>query len=154
MGPYRKLWFTLIAVLAVTFSLLGFYGGEVYRQAPPIPTVVAADGQRLFGRDDILTGRPPGSRWAACSWARSGATAPTRRRTGRPTGCTASWAPGWTWRRARRTASPTPNCPRRLQAALRETLKAEYRGNRVNADEVLTVRYAPRAGHRPDRRLL
>ena len=35
MGPYRKLWFTLIAVLAVTFSLLGFYGGEVYRRRRP-----------------------------------------------------------------------------------------------------------------------
>ena len=37
MGSYRKLWFILIAVLALTFSLLGYYGTEVYRQAPPIP---------------------------------------------------------------------------------------------------------------------
>ena len=37
MGPYKKLWFTLIGVLIVTFSLLGYYGAEVYRQAPPIP---------------------------------------------------------------------------------------------------------------------
>ena len=37
MGNYRKLWFTLIGVLIVTFSLLGYYGAEVYRTAPPIP---------------------------------------------------------------------------------------------------------------------
>ena len=58
MGPYRKLWFTLIAVLAVTFSLLGYYGAEVYRQAPPIPQqVVSADGTVLFTQDDILDGQ-------------------------------------------------------------------------------------------------
>ncbi|HAP25599.1 MAG TPA: nitric oxide reductase large subunit, partial [Achromobacter sp.] len=58
MGPYRKLWFTLIAVVAITFALLGFYGGEVYRQAPPIPgQVVTSDGRALFGREDILDGQ-------------------------------------------------------------------------------------------------
>jgi nitric oxide reductase subunit B len=58
MGSYRKLWFILIAVLALTFSLLGYYGTEVYRQAPPIPgQVVAADGDVLFTRDDILDGQ-------------------------------------------------------------------------------------------------
>ena len=34
---------------------------------------------------------------------------------------------------------PYAELPAPAQAALRETLKAEYRGNRVNADEVLTV---------------
>ena len=29
MGSYKKLWFTLIGVLIVTFSLLGYYGVEV-----------------------------------------------------------------------------------------------------------------------------
>ena len=58
MGPYKKLWFTLIGVLIVTFSLLGYYGAEVYRQAPPIPTqVVTADGKALFGKEDILDGQ-------------------------------------------------------------------------------------------------
>ncbi|NLD70160.1 MAG: nitric-oxide reductase large subunit [Limnobacter sp.] len=58
MGEYRRLWFLLIAVLAVTFSLLGYYGGEVYRTAPPIPTqVVTADGERLFTEEDILDGQ-------------------------------------------------------------------------------------------------
>ena len=45
MGPYKKLWFTLIGVLIVTFSLLGYYGAEVYRQAPPIPGQIVAPGK-------------------------------------------------------------------------------------------------------------
>lgn len=34
MGKYRKLWFTLIGILAVTFTILGYFGREVYREAP------------------------------------------------------------------------------------------------------------------------
>lgn len=46
------------AVLLGTFLLLGFFGREVYRQAPPIPErVVVAGGFELFTRDDILTGQ-------------------------------------------------------------------------------------------------
>jgi nitric oxide reductase large subunit len=91
MGSYKKLWFTLIGVLIVTFSLLGYYGSEVYRQAPPIPAqVTTPDGKVLFTARASSTARRPGSRWAACSSVRSGATAPTRRPTGRPTGCIAS----------------------------------------------------------------
>ena len=58
MGRYRRLWFTLIAVLAVTFGLLGYYGAEVYRTAPPIPDkVVTADGRVLYTETDILDGQ-------------------------------------------------------------------------------------------------
>ena len=55
MGNYRKLWFTLIGVLIVTFSLLGYYGAEVYRTAPPIPDKIAtAGGEVLYTHDSIL----------------------------------------------------------------------------------------------------
>ena len=37
MGQYKKLWYLLMAVLAVTFAILGYFGNEVYKQAPPIP---------------------------------------------------------------------------------------------------------------------
>ncbi|AJD46636.1 nitric oxide reductase large subunit [Isoalcanivorax pacificus W11-5] len=58
MAHYRTLWWTLIAVLAVTFALLGYFGTEVYRQAPPIPErVVTGDGTLLMTRDDILSGQ-------------------------------------------------------------------------------------------------
>ena len=58
MGNYRKLWFTLIGVLIVTFSLLGYYGAEVYRTAPPIPAkITTAGGEVLYTHDSILDGQ-------------------------------------------------------------------------------------------------
>ena len=58
MGEYRRYWWTLIAVLTVTFAILGFSGIEVYRKAPPIPTrVVSVSGDILMTRDDILEGQ-------------------------------------------------------------------------------------------------
>lgn len=58
MGEYRKLWFILIGVLAVTFSLLGYFGTEVYRNAPPIPAqVVSEGGEILMTHDSILDGQ-------------------------------------------------------------------------------------------------
>ena len=141
MGPYRKLWFTLIAVLTITFALLGFYGGEVYRKAPPIPgQVVSADGTRLFGRDDILDGQ---TAWQSIGGMQLGSI----------WGHGAYQAPDWTadWLHRELTAwldlaardahgkdyaqLSTPE-----QAALREALKAEYRGNGTDAaTDTLTV---------------
>ncbi|EMO9597937.1 nitric oxide reductase large subunit [Pseudomonas aeruginosa] len=58
MGEYRKLWWTLLAVLAVTFGILGYFGREVYRQAPPIPDEVrSVAGEHLFSGTDILDGQ-------------------------------------------------------------------------------------------------
>jgi nitric oxide reductase subunit B len=58
MANYRRLWLILIATLAVTFALLGYFGTEVYRAAPPIPDrVVNADGQTLMTEDSILDGQ-------------------------------------------------------------------------------------------------
>ena len=54
----KKLWLLLLAVLIGTFTILGFFGREVYRQAPPIPEAfVTANGETLFTKDDILTGQ-------------------------------------------------------------------------------------------------
>jgi nitric oxide reductase subunit B len=58
MTEYRRFWSILIAVVGVTFSILGFLGTEVYRKAPPIPTrVINTDGQTLMTHDDILDGQ-------------------------------------------------------------------------------------------------
>ena len=58
MGQYKKLWFALIAVLVVTFTLLGYLGVEVYRQAPPFPEkYVSESGQVVMTKDDILKGQ-------------------------------------------------------------------------------------------------
>ncbi|SFM68782.1 nitric-oxide reductase large subunit [Marinobacter zhejiangensis] len=58
MANYRRLWLTLIAVLAITFALLGYFGVEVYRAAPPIPDRVVSDqGELLMTEDSILDGQ-------------------------------------------------------------------------------------------------
>jgi nitric oxide reductase subunit B len=58
MRDHRKLWWLLGATLLVSFTVLGFFGREVYRQAPPIPDrVVTEDGRVLMTEDDILTGQ-------------------------------------------------------------------------------------------------
>ncbi len=58
MADYRRLWWILISVLAITFGLLGYFGTEVYREAPPIPDrVETADGTLLMTEDSILDGQ-------------------------------------------------------------------------------------------------
>ncbi|SDJ59481.1 nitric-oxide reductase large subunit [Microbulbifer yueqingensis] len=58
MKKYYKLWWTLIAILAVTFGILGYVGKEVYRAAPPIPDqVVSEQGTVLMTRESILDGQ-------------------------------------------------------------------------------------------------
>ncbi|HEY9041804.1 MAG TPA: nitric-oxide reductase large subunit, partial [Rheinheimera sp.] len=58
MAGYRKLWWLLITILAITFSVLGYFGAEVYRSAPPIPAkVVDARGQVIMTNETILNGQ-------------------------------------------------------------------------------------------------
>jgi nitric oxide reductase subunit B len=37
---YTRLWIGLVTVIAASFAVLGYFGGELYRQAPPIPARV------------------------------------------------------------------------------------------------------------------
>ena len=58
MDNTRKLWIGLGTLLAISFSVLLFMGGEIHRQAPPMPErVVSTDGTVLFERADIERGR-------------------------------------------------------------------------------------------------
>ena len=58
MSQTRKLWWGLAALLASTFTVLLWMGGEIHRQQPPMPAqVVSADGRVIYTRADIETGR-------------------------------------------------------------------------------------------------
>ena len=59
MGQYKKLWWTLIATLVVTMSILGYYGVEIYRNVPPTPAQfkVETTDQVLMTKEDILRGQ-------------------------------------------------------------------------------------------------
>ncbi|CAM2064165.1 Nitric-oxide reductase large subunit [Sulfidibacter corallicola] len=55
---HKSGWLILASVLVVTFAILGFFGREIYRQAPPIPAAYVDDtGTPLFTRDEILEGQ-------------------------------------------------------------------------------------------------
>ena len=55
---YRKLWIGFIVVVVGSFAVLGYYGREIYRKAPPIPTqVITTDGTVLFTGQDIKDGQ-------------------------------------------------------------------------------------------------
>lgn len=55
---YKNLWFWLGLVIISSFAVLGYFGYEIYVQAPPIPErVVSTSGQVLFSGQDIQTGQ-------------------------------------------------------------------------------------------------
>ena len=55
---YKRLWLALAAVIAGSFGVLGYFGHEIYQQAPPIPeSVITTDGTVLFTGQDIKDGQ-------------------------------------------------------------------------------------------------
>lgn len=140
MGEYRKLWWLLLTIVGVTFALLGWFGREVYRAAPPIPQqVVAADGTLLFTEKNILDGQTAwqsvGGMQLGSIWGHGAYQAP-------------DWSADWLHRElvawldlaAQDThGKPYVELPGDVQAQLRFQLKQEYRGNNVDANGTLTL---------------
>jgi nitric oxide reductase subunit B len=132
MGEYRRLWWILIGILGVTFCLLGWFGREIYRQAPPIPQYIqSVDGRTLFKADDILDGQ---TAWQSVGGMQLGSI----------WGHGAYQAPDWTadwlhrellaWLELAATDSydrPFAELGEEQQAFLQHQLKREYRSNRV-----------------------
>ncbi len=55
---YRKLWIVFSIVIVGSFSVLGFFGREIYREAPPVPDrVVTESGQVVFTGTQIRDGQ-------------------------------------------------------------------------------------------------
>ena len=58
MSPIRKLWWILGIMFIASFGALLIIGGEIYRQAPPMPEqVVSEDGRTVFTLDQMQRGR-------------------------------------------------------------------------------------------------
>jgi nitric oxide reductase subunit B len=54
----KKLWYSFIAILVICFSVLGFWGHEIYREKPPIPEkVISEDGTVIFTKQEIVDGQ-------------------------------------------------------------------------------------------------
>ena len=55
---YKKLWIGLALVIILSFLVLGYYGVDIYREAPPVPeSVVTTNGEVLFSGQDIKDGQ-------------------------------------------------------------------------------------------------
>ena len=54
----KKYWWTLVFVLVGTFTILGFFGSEVYIKAPPLYENINSSSQGvIYTKDDILDGQ-------------------------------------------------------------------------------------------------
>jgi len=131
---YRRLWASLIAVTGLSFLILGYFGTEIYRKAPPIPKrVVTADGQVLFTMQDIKDGQnvwqSMGGQEVGSIWGHGAYVAP-------------DWTADWLHREAvwlldhwaaESGGKTYQELPAETQGALRERLKHEIRVNTYNA---------------------
>jgi len=144
MREYQKLWFTLIGILAVTFSILGYFGSEIYRLAPPIPAAFQTEQGDVYTTEEkILDGQT--------AWQSTGGM-----QLGSVWGHGAYQAPDWTadwlhrelvnWlelaaQQEHQTAFV--NLTEKQQHSLQYDLKTEYRTNTYNAQSD-TVTLSPR----------
>src|SRR5678809_692310 len=54
----KRLWIILGAVFLISFSILGWIGSEIFRQAPPIPKeVVSTDGSVVIAAEQVSNGQ-------------------------------------------------------------------------------------------------
>ena len=143
---YRKLWISLACVMIFSFAVLGYYGRELYRQAPPIPTrVVISDQSVLFSGQDISDGQnvwqSMGGQEVGSVWGHGAYLAP-------------DWSADWLHREATWLldywaiddfGDDYASLPPEKQASLRQRLKIELRTNTYDAESGDLVVSATRA---------
>ena len=134
MSTSRRLWIALAALLATTFTVLLWMGGEIHRSAPPMPErVVTAAGNTLFTREDIEQGRivwqSIGGQQLGSIWGHGALVAP-------------DWSADWLHREAsglldlwarRDHEAAFEQLSAEKQGALKERLHAELRANTYDA---------------------
>ncbi|WP_147651991.1 nitric-oxide reductase large subunit [Vulcaniibacterium gelatinicum] len=131
MSDTRKLWLGLATLLVVSFGVLLWAGGEIFRAAPPVPErVVSENGQTLYTRADIERGRQVwqsiGGMQLGSIWGHGGYVAP-------------DWSADWLhreamdildqWARADGGMASYADLPAEDQAALRGRLQTMMRRN-------------------------
>ncbi|MBI5762508.1 MAG: nitric-oxide reductase large subunit [Planctomycetes bacterium] len=127
---HKRLWIAFAAVITCSFAVLGYYGLEIYRQAPPIPHVVrTTDGVALFTGADIRDGQnvwqSMGGQEVGSIWGHGAYVAP-------------DWSADWLhresswlldhWAKADHNAD-FKSLPLESQAALKQRLQTELRTN-------------------------
>jgi nitric oxide reductase subunit B len=134
MYDTKRLWWTLAGILLVSFGILGFMGGEIYRAMPPVPEAfVTTDGEVLYSRADVERGRQvwqtTGGHQQGSIWGHGAYVAP-------------DWSADWLHREAEALLDVYANNSFGLpyaeldtggQAGLQSRLKEEMRANTYDA---------------------
>ncbi len=142
MVKLKRLWILLATVVGVSFTVLLYFGGEIYRQAPPIAkqVVVENTGEVLFTEQQVKDGQnvwqSTGGQQLGSVWGHGSYVAP-------------DWTADWLHREAvfmldawakEGGASSYDSLNAEQQAALKARLKKELRTNRYDpATGTLTV---------------
>lgn len=135
MNPTKRLWIILVLVLIGTFMILGIFGREVYRQAPPIPDkVFTEDGTLVTTKTEILNGQRVwqsiGGQQVGSIWGHGAYQAP-------------DWSADWLHREAvamldihslEQYGKKYSALPPEQQAAMRQRIKQEMRTNNFNPE--------------------
>ncbi|MGD8709271.1 MAG: cbb3-type cytochrome c oxidase subunit I, partial [Ectothiorhodospiraceae bacterium] len=130
MSQTRRLWWILGILFFLSFGALALIGGDIARQAPPVPkAVVSESGQTIFTRSDIQRGRQvwqsAGGQEVGSVWGHGAYVAP-------------DWTADWLHREATgllerwslaRYGRPFAELGEEQQAALKARLKSELRAN-------------------------
>lgn len=135
----KRLWLVLASAMVVMFSLLLFFGYEIYQKRPPVPLrYQSPDGEMLFDRQDIQRGQNVwqsiGGMQQGSIWGHGGYLAP-------------DWTADWLQREAEIllglliSRSDLSTIPVSIQNALGEALlKDEMRSNTYSArTEMVTL---------------
>ncbi|WP_188150289.1 nitric-oxide reductase large subunit [Teredinibacter waterburyi] len=135
MKDYKRLWWSLIGVVGVTFSILGYFGTEIYRVAPPIPEAFqSSQGEIVTTNKQILDGQTAwqsiGGMELGSIWGHGAYQAP-------------DWSADWlhrelmSWLELAAEAkhnSTYDALPDKQKHALRYDLKSEYRTNTFDSE--------------------
>ncbi len=127
---YRSLWIGLALVVGGSFAILGYYGYEIYRLAPPVPErVVTESGREIYTAGQIRDGQnvwqSMGGQEVGTVWGHGGYVAP-------------DWSADWLHREAEwilnrwaqeKGKQTYTELPAEEQAALRARLQRELRRN-------------------------
>lgn len=150
MNNLKRLWILLGTVVFLSFAVLLYYGGEIYRQAPPIAkqVVVEGTGEVLFTEQQVKDGmnvwQSTGGQQLGSVWGHGAYVAP-------------DWTADWLHREAvfllehwaQADGATYDSLDVEKQAALKARLKAEMRTNRydkesgtvtVSADRALSIK--------------
>ncbi len=141
MDTARRYWLAFAAVVVLSFLVLGYYGYQIYVQAPPIPEkVVTPGGETLFTGEQIREGQnvwqSTGGHDLGSVWGHGAYVAP-------------DWSADWLHREAEAmleelaregAGKPLDALTAPERAALEEVLRADLRKNTYDpATGVLTI---------------